>query len=84
MNEALIEGYFKQGLDINDTKALLVLAEQAGLDKEQAKQALLLPYVAKSLQDKYKRVQSTGLTSIPAFILNDQTLVYGFQLSGIL
>ena len=77
MNEALIDGYFKQGLDINDIDVLLQLVEELRLDREQAKQALSSAELISSFDRKRKRVQSIGMTSVPAFILNDQTLVTG-------
>ena len=77
MNELLIEAYFKQGLDINNTQVLLNLVERLDLDRSQAELALNSAETKQQLVVKKQRVQSTEITSVPAFIFNNHTLVTG-------
>lgn len=77
MNELLIDAYFKQGLDINNSQVLLNLVEQLGLDRSQAEVALNSSATKQQLAIKKQRVQQADITSVPAFIFNNRTLVTG-------
>ncbi|MFT4908025.1 MAG: putative DsbA family dithiol-disulfide isomerase [Oleispira sp.] len=77
MNELLIDAYFKQGLDINNSQVLLNLVEQLGLDRSQAEVALNSAETRQQVTIKKQRVQQAEITSVPAFIFNDRTLVTG-------
>lgn len=77
MNELLIDAYFKQGLDINNSQVLLNLVEQLGLDRSQAEVALNSTVTKQQLAIKKQRVQQAEITSVPAFIFNNSTLVTG-------
>jgi len=77
MNELLIDAYFKRGLDISNTQVLLDLVEQLGLDRSQAEQALISKELTQQLLLKQERVQTLGLTSVPAFIFNEDTVISG-------
>jgi predicted DsbA family dithiol-disulfide isomerase len=79
MNELLIHGYFKQGLDIGNKQVLLDLAEKLGLNRLKTEKALMSNNVTQALMIKDKRVQSLGLSRVPAFLLNGDTLVTGSQ-----
>jgi len=82
MNELLMDAYFKRGLDINNTQVLLDLAEQLGLNRLTTEQALTSDAVTQALVRKQKRVKSLGLSSVPAFILNGDTLITGSNSVG--
>ena len=77
LNELLIDAYFKRGLDISKTPILLDLVEQLGLDSSEAECMLNSNEFSPSLQLKKQRVQRLALSSIPAFIINDSTLISG-------
>jgi len=77
MNELLIDAYFKQGLDINNSQVLLNLVEQLGLDRSQVEVALNSSATKQQLAIKKQRVQQAEITSVPAFIFNNRTLVTG-------
>ena len=77
MNELLIDAYFKQGLDINNSQVLLNLVEQLGLDRSQAEVALNSVATKQQLAIKKQRVQQSEISSVPAFIFNNRTLVTG-------
>ena len=77
MNELLIDAYFKHGHDISNTQVLLDLAEKLGLHRAMTEYAITSDEVNHQLLLKQKRVQQLGLTSVPAFIFNDRSLVSG-------
>ena len=77
LNELLIEAYLKRGLDISNTLILMDLVEQLGLDRTQAEQVLNSSAVNPQLLRKKQRVQQLALSSIPAFIINEGTLISG-------
>jgi len=77
MNELLIDAYFKQGLDINNSQVLLNLVEQLGLDRSQAEFALNSAATKQQLAIKKQRVQQAKIISVPAFIFNNSNLVTG-------
>ncbi|WP_339668917.1 DsbA family oxidoreductase [Dasania marina] len=76
MNKLLIDAYFKHGLDISNAQVLLDLAESLGLDRSQAAQALGSNETQQLLIKKH-RVQQFELSSVPAFIFNEHSLVTG-------
>jgi predicted DsbA family dithiol-disulfide isomerase len=76
-NEHLIEAYFKNGIDISNTNALLDIAEEIGLDRAAAKDALSSIKIEQSLEKKINRQKDFKILSIPAFILNEETLISG-------
>jgi predicted DsbA family dithiol-disulfide isomerase len=77
LNELLIDAYFKHGLDIGNTSILIDLVEQLGLDSLKAKKVLYSSAVDDRLLLKKQRVKRLELPSIPAFIINDSTLIFG-------
>ena len=77
MNDLLIDAYFKRGIDISDIQKLLDLVEQLGLDRSLAEHALVSNEINQQLLLKKKRVQQFEITSLPAFIFNERTLVIG-------
>jgi len=77
VNESLIEAYFKQGLNISNTDVLLDIAEQLGMDRVSTQNALSSRQLAQAFEKKIERQKSLKLHSIPAFIINEDTLVSG-------
>ncbi len=82
MNEMLMDAYFRRGLDLNNIQVLLDLAEQLGLNRVETQYALTSNEGIQALARKEKRVQSLGLGSVPAFILNGDTVVTGSNSVG--
>jgi len=79
LNERLIKAYFEEGLDISNIDVLSDLAVQIGLDKKSTKDALLQPHLAEELDRKIERRKAFEIQSIPAFILDEKTLISGSQ-----
>lgn len=76
-NECLIEAYFKRGQDISKSSVLLDVAEQIGIDRASAKGALSSSIIEQRLELKIERQKSFKIRSIPAFIINEHTLISG-------
>jgi predicted DsbA family dithiol-disulfide isomerase len=77
VNESLIDAYFKHGLDISDTDVILDIVEELGMDRVATQNALTSKQLAQALEKKIKRQQGFKVDSIPAFILNEDTLIAG-------
>jgi predicted DsbA family dithiol-disulfide isomerase len=77
LNELLIDAYLKCGLDISDPSVLLKLVKQIGLDISQATQVLNSTAINPQLMGKKERVQQLAVASVPAFIINESTLICG-------
>lgn len=75
MNDKLIDAYFKRGLNISDTQALIDLSSEIGLDRDQVEQALLSIEHTTQLEPKKQRVERLKLISVPAIIFNDNRVV---------
>jgi len=79
LNEKLIQAYFKEGLDISHDDVLINCALQIGLNKETAKFAIYSGQVTQALQEKIKRRNALNIQTIPAFMVNEKTLISGSQ-----
>jgi len=77
LNEHLIDTYFKDGEDINDFNVLLNVASKIGLDKQATKKAITSAELSQELNEKVSRVKTLNISSIPAFIVNENTLISG-------
>jgi predicted DsbA family dithiol-disulfide isomerase len=77
--QALFDAYFIENLDLTDDAVLARIAQGAGVDAQQAQQALndtgLLEQVAKA----DAQARSLGINGVPFFIFNGQIGVSGAQ-----
>jgi predicted DsbA family dithiol-disulfide isomerase len=77
LNEHLIEAYFKDGEDINNLTILLNIAEKLGFDRQETDAALTSSHLSQILNEKALRYKTFNISSIPAFIINEGTLISG-------
>ena len=81
LNEHLIKAYFKDGQDISNLTVLLNIAEELGFDRQRANAALtsteLNQELSQELDKKSSRYKAFNISSIPAFIVNESTLISG-------
>jgi predicted DsbA family dithiol-disulfide isomerase len=77
LNECLIKAYFKSGLDISNLTVLLNIAKELGLNRREANAALVSTELKQALDTKIKRYKAFNISSIPAFIFNESTLISG-------
>lgn len=76
---ALFKAYFTDGKDVSDHAVLLEAVEAVGLDKTEAQTALSNDQYRQAVQDEETKFKSMGISSVPAFIVNNKYLISGGQ-----
>lgn len=79
MKQALFETYFGKAMDISDHSTLLSCVEVVGLDLAQAQQVLESDQFSVQVREDEANYQKAGVTSVPAFIINNKYLISGAQ-----
>jgi predicted DsbA family dithiol-disulfide isomerase len=79
VHDRIMEAYWDEGLDIGDPEVLVELADQAGLDREDAMEALAGGRFAEEVRKITSYAHSIGVTGVPAFVLDRRLLVLGAQ-----
>lgn len=76
---ALFDLYFKQAGNPSDHEQLLTTVEKVGLDVTQAQQILSSDQYSSEVRHAQQRYQSSGISSVPAVIINNKHLISGGQ-----
>lgn len=76
---ALFEAYFGKAQQVSDPAVLLNCVETAGLDREVASQVLASGQFAAEVREEEADYQQAGISSVPAFIINQRYLISGAQ-----
>lgn len=79
MKLALFDAYFGQAKNVADHQVLAACAEQAGLDKAAASKVLASNEYETAVNDDITKYQQAGISSVPAFIINNKYLISGAQ-----
>ncbi|MAD77033.1 MAG: hypothetical protein CML20_19995 [Rheinheimera sp.] len=79
MKLALVDAYFGEAKDVSDAAVLASCAEQAGLDKTAAHTILASNDYADIVREDIAKYQQAGISSVPAFIINNKYLISGAQ-----
>ncbi|MDX1538754.1 DsbA family oxidoreductase [Arsukibacterium sp.] len=79
MKLALFDAYFGEAKDVSDPAVLAGCAEQAGLDKTEASRILTSDDYANDVSEDIANFQQAGISSVPAFIINNKYLISGAQ-----
>jgi predicted DsbA family dithiol-disulfide isomerase len=79
MKLALFDAYFGEAKDVSDTAVLVNCAEKAGLDKTEAERILATDDYASVVTEDIVNYQQAGISSVPAFIINNKYLISGAQ-----
>ncbi|GLR63815.1 DsbA family oxidoreductase [Marinospirillum insulare] len=79
MKQALFEVYFGEAKVVSDQEVLLSCVEAIGLDAVKAKQLLESDQYAAKVREEEATYQQAGVTSVPAFIINNKHLISGAQ-----
>ncbi|KAJ1779103.1 hypothetical protein LPJ77_001678 [Coemansia sp. RSA 2523] len=77
--KSLFRRYFEQEEDIGDHDVLLGAAEDAGLDRQQAKAYLESSDGVEALQERMRQVKKLGVTGVPFYIINNRFGVSGAE-----
>lgn len=84
MKKALFEAYFGKALNISDQEVLLTCVDALGLDLAEARQVLESDQYSAAVREDETRYQNAGVSSVPAFIINQKYLISGAQEPGVL
>ena len=79
MKLALFDAYFGKGLSVDNHEVLLDAAEQAGLDRTLAAELLLSDEYSEQVREEEQQYQQAGVSSVPAFVINQKYLISGAQ-----
>ncbi len=79
MKKALFEAYFGYDAEISDPAVLVHWVKSIGLDGQAAQQVLASDQYVQAVREDEARWQQMGISSVPAFIINDQYLISGAQ-----
>ncbi len=79
LEEALFRAHFVDGKNIDDPKVLIDIAESAGLDKQQAEEALRSEDLAYAVKQDEMQAQQIGVRGVPFFVFNNKYAVSGAQ-----
>jgi predicted DsbA family dithiol-disulfide isomerase len=76
---ALFKAYFSEGKDVSDRAVLVAAAESVGLNPVEAQIVLNDESYQKVVKDEESKFKSMGISSVPAFIINNKYLISGGQ-----
>lgn len=79
MKLALFDAYFGHAKNVADHQVLAQCAEDAGLSKKEAAKILASDKFAAVVTADIAKYQQVGISSVPAFIINNQYLISGAQ-----
>ena len=77
--KAFFEAYFGQAENVADHEVLTRYVDSAGLDGSQAKAILASDDYADAVRKDEAQYQQAGISSVPAFIIDQQYLISGAQ-----
>ncbi len=75
----LMRAYWSEGANLGDEKTLLSFAAEAGLERDEAAEALADGRYAERVQASTREANGHGIHAIPAFVLGHRLLVLGAQ-----
>ena len=84
LKEALLRGYFTDGLPVADRSALAAAAVGAGLDRAEAEAVLAGRAYAEAVRDDEEQACALGISAVPFFVLDRKYGVPGAQPAEVL
>lgn len=79
MEEALFIAHFIDGKNVGDTEVLISLAENLGIDKEKAREAVTSDQLDYEVNQDIMEARNNGVSGVPFFVLNGKYAVSGAQ-----
>lgn len=73
----LMDAYWSEAADIGDETTLLDLAEEAGLDRDEAVATLADGRYRSRIAASTQEANAAGINAIPAFVLDNRLLLVG-------
>ena len=84
VKDALMQAFFVDGLDLTDTETLVRVASQAGLERKQAKAAVVDEELRRAVAEEEENARRMGVQGVPFFIFNNRLSVEGAQPPDVL
>ncbi len=79
LSNRLLQAYFRDGLNLADHEVLLDIAEQSGLNREEAKAVLASEAYLDTVNAEIAQARSFGVSGVPFFVLEDKYSISGAQ-----
>ena len=79
MKQALFEAYFGFAEDVSKADVLQKCAEKAGLNADEALKVLQSQQFIDEVRTEEAQYQQAGISSVPAFVINQRYLISGAQ-----
>jgi predicted DsbA family dithiol-disulfide isomerase len=79
LEERFFKAYFTEGAALGDDETLVKLAAEAGLDLEEARNALTEGQYAEAVRADLRRAWSFGIQSVPFFVIDEKYGISGAQ-----
>ena len=79
MKLSLFDAYFGEAKDVSDVSILAECAANAGLDSDEAQRTLASDDYRDTVLQDIAKYQQAGISSVPAFIINNKYLISGAQ-----
>jgi predicted DsbA family dithiol-disulfide isomerase len=79
MKESLMHAYWSKGLALWDTEAMVKIAEQVGLDADEARATLESDAYADEVRADLERAHMFGINGVPFFVFDEKYGVSGAQ-----
>jgi predicted DsbA family dithiol-disulfide isomerase len=74
-HDAVFKAYFADGLNIADADILADIAKSVGLDAREAHNMIAGRIFKEAVDTDWARAYESGVTAVPTFLMNGQTLV---------
>lgn len=72
-NESIFEALWKEEKDIGDEEVILHLAEKAGMEPEEIREALKDESLRQQINDKFGEARNHGVSGVPTFLYDGET-----------
>ncbi|WP_026293796.1 DsbA family oxidoreductase [Saccharibacillus kuerlensis] len=79
LTERLLKAYFTEGAFLNDHEAVAKLAEEAGLDKNEALNVLQSDVYSENVRADENEAMQLGVRGVPFFVLDEKFAISGAQ-----
>ena len=79
ITERILKAYFEEGMDISDHQVLASLAEEIGLNKEEALKVLGGSSYSEDVLTDQAKAQNIGVTGVPFFLFNEERAISGAE-----
>ena len=79
MAEVIFRRYFVEGADLSDKETLADIAQQAGINRDEAAAYLATDADRELIEEQDRRARATGVEGVPFFIFNQRLALSGAQ-----